>query len=78
MLLENCIFFVSRFREDEEAKAILNGEAGPFITRNYGDSKREATIKYKQGIAMAKYLSKKTGEIQKRFLTVLPDGTSCC
>eukprot|EP00794_Sanderia_malayensis_P006085 gene6085-6788_t len=65
-------------KEEEQTKAKLVNHDNPLVVRNYGDSKRETTIKYKQGVSWAKFLSKKKNETQKRFLTILPDGTSTC
>lgn len=54
-------------------------ENGPLTQRYYGDSKREATFKYKQGVSWAKFVSqKKTEQPSKLFLTALPDGSTCC
>lgn len=62
-----------------EEKAKENGEDGPLIMRCYGDTKREAALKYKKGVAWAKRWNK-PGEEDKRpkLLTQLPDGTAFC
>eukprot|EP00795_Rhopilema_esculentum_P002467 gene2467-18125_t len=65
-------------RDEEEDKAKLLNENGPLIKRDYGDAKRETTIKYKRGVAWAKFLSQKQTVAPKRFLTTLPDGSTCC
>ena len=66
-------------RKEEELKLELLNDNRPLNQRYYGDSKREATIKYKKGVAFAKFLSKKksTASIQL-FMVTLPDGSSCC
>ena len=59
-----------------EEKAKENGENGPLIMRYYGDTKREAALKYKKGVAWAKRW--KEDEKRLKLLTQLPDGTAFC
>lgn len=52
---------------------------GPLVTKFYGDTQREATMKYKKGVSWAKRWKNSSEEDKRpKFLTSLPDGTSCC
>ena len=67
------------YREEEESKLKFLNENGPLIQRYYGDSKRETTIKYKKGVAWAKFITQKKNETPPQlFLTTLPDGSCSC
>ena len=66
-------------RDEMKEKARELGIDGPLVTKYYGDTHREAALKYKKGVSWAKRW-KNVSEEDKRpkFLTTLPDGTSYC
>ena len=55
------------------------GEDGPVVIKYYGDTQREAALKYKKGVSWAKRWSKQCeDEKRPKFVTAIPDGTSYC
>lgn len=68
-----------REREEMREKAKELGVDGPLITKYYGDTQREAAMKYKKGVSWAKRWKNVSDEDKRpKFLTCLPDGTSYC
>ena len=60
-------------------KAREFGVDGPLVTKYYGDTQREAAMKYKKGVSWAKRWKNLSEEDKRpKFLTSLPDGTSYC
>lgn len=70
---------VIREKEEMKEKARELKIDGPLVTKFYGDTQREATMKYKKGVSWAKRWKNLSEEDKRpKFLTSLPDGTSCC
>lgn len=77
-LVKLAYLFVS-VREEMNEKARELGIDGPLVTKHYGDTHREAALKYKKGVSWAKRWKNLSEEDKRpKFLTTLPDGTSYC
>lgn len=72
-------FLITFYREEMNEKAKELGVDGPLVTKYYGDTQREAAMKYKKGVSWAKRWKNLSDEDKRpKFLTSLPDGTSYC
>ena len=76
---ETCLLMFVCGREEMKEKARELGIDGPLVTKYYGDTHREAALKYKKGVSWAKRWKNLSDEDKRpKFLTSLPDGTTYC